>query len=59
MVFVEFLEFIVRVTILAFQESEDEIVPLHLKIDAVMEAIALIVGMKKAEFFDHPDYYYE
>lgn len=59
MVFVEFLEFIARVSLYAFQGTEYEGLPLHLKIDTTMDNFANIVEMKKAEFHDHPDYYHE
>eukprot|EP01017_Pseudomicrothorax_dubius_P034829 TRINITY_DN4812_c0_g4_i1.p1 TRINITY_DN4812_c0_g4~~TRINITY_DN4812_c0_g4_i1.p1 ORF type:complete len:299 (-),score=83.70 TRINITY_DN4812_c0_g4_i1:130-1026(-) len=56
---VEFYEFIARLADYGFIGTENECIPLHLKVDAAMETFASLVEMTKAEFSDHADYYDE
>eukprot|EP01017_Pseudomicrothorax_dubius_P016222 TRINITY_DN1841_c0_g4_i1.p1 TRINITY_DN1841_c0_g4~~TRINITY_DN1841_c0_g4_i1.p1 ORF type:complete len:342 (+),score=73.87 TRINITY_DN1841_c0_g4_i1:49-1026(+) len=57
MQFVEFLEFLVRLANQCFNGSEEEKMPLHLKVNELMEALAALVGSTKSDFVDQPEYY--
>jgi hypothetical protein len=59
LLFVEFLEFFVRISDQLFKDptGSQPDPPIHIKVDLLVEILANLLGLKKAEFEDDQDFY--